>query len=248
MRLTVIGSAGTHPSSDRVCSSYLVEHDGYRLLLDLGHGALHNLCKVVDVADIDAIVLSHLHVDHFADLYALNYALRFHPGGAVRRLPVYAPAGARAHIAQLLPAESVERWPFHFHEAAAGDVLELGPFDVELHAANHPVETLASRVRVDGRVVAYSGDTAPSEEVVEAARAADVFLCDCTWRERDRPLPDGVHCTGREAGTMAAEAGARHLVVTHVSPYHDAAEVAADAAEVFDGQVTIATDLLEISL
>lgn len=247
LRFTVIGSAGTHPSRDRVCSSYLVVAEGYRLLLDLGHGALHNLLKVLDPTELDAVLISHLHVDHFADLYGLNYALRFHPSGAAR-VAVYAPAGARDHIGQLLPDESLERLALDFHEAAAGDALRLGPFEVALHAANHPVETLAARISVDGTVVAYSGDTAPAAGVVDAARGADLFVCDSTWREGDRPLPDGVHCTGREAGAMAAEARVRTLLVTHVSPYHDPAAVAADAADVFDGDVRVATDLLEIAL
>src|SRR5690606_6965560 len=73
LRLTIVGSAGTNPSAERVCSCYLVEADGFRLVLDLGHGALHRLQQVIDVAEIDALLLSHLHADHFADIYGLNY-------------------------------------------------------------------------------------------------------------------------------------------------------------------------------
>lgn len=249
LRLTIVGSAGTNPSAERVCSCYLVEADGFRLVLDLGHGALHRLQQVIDVAEIDALLLSHLHADHFADIYGLNYAMRFHPA-APPPIPVYTPPGGEAFITQLLPEESIERMgaSLTFHEARPGTTLECGPLTIELHRANHPVETLASRITDGTRTLTYTGDTAPSDEVVAAATGADLLLCDATWLESQRPLPADVHCTGREAGQIADRAGVSRLVVTHVSPYNDPAAVAAEAAEVFAGEVVIAHDLQEITL
>ncbi|HWH32550.1 MAG TPA: MBL fold metallo-hydrolase [Egibacteraceae bacterium] len=249
MRLTVMGCAGTHPAADRACSSYLVEHDGYRLLVDCGNGALSNVQKTLDPADIDAVLLSHLHVDHFGDLYGLYYALRFH-GAGPRSVPVHAPPGADRHIAQLLHGDPDDS--FHavcrFSEARPGDTLELGPLRVELHAANHPITTLAPRISAAGAVLAYTADSGPADTLVDCARDADLLLADCSWLERMRPLPEGVHMTAREAGELAQRAGAARLVVTHVYPANDLAEAAAEAAEAYGGEILIARDLLELDL
>lgn len=241
MRLTVLGSAGTHPGPGRACSGYLVEHDGSRLVLDLGNGALGNLLAVADLAGLDALLLTHLHPDHFADVYGLYYALRF-ARPAPLRLEAYGPAGAQAHLAQLLPGDRLFAQHLPFAEVTAGDRLAVGDLAVGLAAARHPVATTAVRVEAAGRVLAYSADTAPAAEIVEAARGADVFLCEATWLERDRPLTPGVHCTGAEAGTMAAEAGVHRLVLTHVHPQHDPAEAVAEARARFGGEVLAAGD------
>ena len=247
MQLIVLGSAGTHAAPDRMCSSYMVESAGYRLLLDCGNGSLTNLQRRCDVADIDAIIISHLHPDHFADLYGLYYALRFHPQGS-KSVPIFAPAGAWEFASQLLDSADIFAQTCRFETAKAGDRLDLGPFDVTLFAANHPVETLASRVETGGKVLAYTGDSASTDQLQHAARDADLFLCDSTWLERERPLPSGVHMTGHEAGMTATAAGARRLVTTHVFPSNDPADVAAEAAAAYDGDVVAAYDLQEFIL
>lgn len=247
--LTVIGSAGSHASAERVCSSYLINHDGYNLVLDLGPGALHNLSKVIDVADLEAILISHLHTDHYLDLYGLQYALRFHPGkpGPV---PVYGPTGMRDKIAAILPDESMQKMGelLHFHTVGAGQSVPVQELDIRLFAMNHPVECLGSRIVAGNHVIAFTGDTAPTPATTPLAHDADLFLCDATWTESQRPLPLDIHSTGVEAGRAATAADVAHLIITHVSPYTDPAAVAAEAATVFDGDITVATDLMEFHL
>jgi ribonuclease BN (tRNA processing enzyme) len=247
LQLTVLGCSGTHIGPERMCSSYLLRSGEYRLLLDCGNGSLSNLQRHCDVSDIDAIVISHLHPDHFADLYGLYYALRFHDGGPLS-VPVYAPQGAWEFISQLIVSDDTFAKTCQFITAKAGDLLELGPMRVALHAANHPIETLASRVEVDGHVLAYTADSAPSTSLVHAARDADLLVADSTWLERQRPLPVGVHMTGLEAGQLAADANVQRLLVTHVYPSNDPAEVAAEAALAYDGPIDAAFDLQEFVL
>ena len=247
LQLTVLGCSGTHPGPERMCSSYLVESAGYRLLLDCGNGSLSNLQRRRDVGEVDAIIISHLHPDHFADLYGLYYALRFHSDGP-RSVPVYAPRGAWEFAAQLLDSADTFAKTCRFITAKAGDVLQLGPMTATLFEANHPVETLASRLEADGQVLAYTGDSGPSLNLVAAARDADVLLADATWLEEQRPLPTGVHMTGHEAGQVAAQAGVRRLITTHVFPSNDPQRVAAEAASSYDGEVVVAHDLQEIVL
>jgi ribonuclease BN (tRNA processing enzyme) len=245
--VTVLGCSGTHAGPGVACSSYLITAKGYRLLLDCGNGSLANLQRHIDVADVDAIVISHIHPDHFVDIYGFYYALRFHPDGPLS-VPVYAPAGAGDFAAQLLQSGETFHEVCRFQAAAAGDRLELGPLHVELFAASHPVETLASRVDTGDEVVAYSADSGPTDALVHCAREADLFMCDASWLERDGPFPEGVHMTGAEAGRTAAAAAARRLLVTHVYPGFDPREVAAEAAEAYTGQVLIAKDHQEYLL
>jgi ribonuclease BN (tRNA processing enzyme) len=246
--LTVIGSSGTYPGGGRACSSYLVESEGTSVLLDCGNGALANLTKIRDVADVDAVILSHMHPDHFVDIYGLFYALRFHPQGP-KAVDVYAPAGADDHIAQLLWNPGGFRELCRFREVRAGDTLSIGAFDIELFAAAHPIETLASRITAAGGVViAYSADSGASDRIVECARDADLFVCDCTWLAADGPHPENLHMSGAEAGQHARRAGAKSLLVTHVFPTTEPEEVAAEAREHFDGRVLVARDLEEYRL
>ncbi|HVM20476.1 MAG TPA: MBL fold metallo-hydrolase [Egibacteraceae bacterium] len=247
LQLTVLGCSGTHVGPERMCSSYMVEHDGFRLLLDCGNGSLSNLQRRWDVSDVDAIIISHLHPDHFADLYGLYYALRFHPDGP-RSVPVYAPRGTWEFAGQLLDNVDTFAETCRFAAARAGDVLELGGMRVTLFAANHPVETLASRVEAGGKTLAYTADTAASPDLQRGAQGADLLIADATWLEKQRPLPSGVHMTGFEAGRTAAEADVGRLMTTHVFPSNDPHEVAAEAARAYDGEVIVAYDLQEIVL
>lgn len=243
VKVTVLGSAGSHPGNGRACASYLISTGDNHLLLDCGNGSMINLVEAVDPARIDAVIISHLHPDHFVDLYGLHYALRFHPDGA-KKIDVYAPDGARELMTSILLGDSADSFTRHLpvHVAAAGDHFEIGPFDIELFAANHPIETLASRVTVDGRVIAYSGDSDASENLLECAASADLFICDSTWLSQDAPFPPGVHMTGTEAGQHAANAQAERLMVTHVYPRRDPEQVATDARSVYQGEVWVAVD------
>ncbi len=249
VKLTVLGSAGSHPGNGRACSSYLISAGDHHLLLDCGNGSVANLMDAVDPADIDAIIISHLHPDHFVDLYGLHYALRFHQDGA-KKVDVHAPAGARELLPSLLLGDAGESFLRHLplHVVSAGDLLEIGPFEVELFAANHPIETVASRVSVDGRIVAFSGDSGRTDELIACADSADLFICDSTWVSRDAPFPEGVHMTGTEAGQHASAAGAQQLMVTHVFPQREPEQAAADAEMVYDGYVLVAADREEYEL
>jgi ribonuclease BN (tRNA processing enzyme) len=249
VKVTVLGSAGSHPGNGRACSSYLVSAGDHHLLLDCGNGSVANLLDAVDPAALDAVLISHLHPDHFVDLYGLHYALRFHPNGG-KKVDVYAPAGARELLTSVLLGDTADSFVKHLpmHVAAAGQHYDLGPFAVELFAAHHPIETLASRITVDGRIIAYSGDSAPTPDLVSCAEDVDLFICDATWVSRDAPFPEGVHMTGTEAGMVAAEAGAERLMITHVFPQRLPEQVAADAETVYDGIVWVANDREEYEL
>jgi ribonuclease BN (tRNA processing enzyme) len=239
VQLTVLGCSGTFPSPTSPCSGYLVEHDGFRLVLDLGAGALGSLQRHVDLRSIDAVYISHLHADHCIDLVAYFYARRFHPDGALPILPVYGPPGTahRIHSAFEEPVDGFHE-VYDFREVRSGE-FALGPFTVTNRRVNHPVECHALRVEADGKVLTYSGDTAACEEIVDLARDADLFLCEASWPSVPTP-PPGIHLTGREAGDHASRAGAKRLVLTHIMPFHDPQAMLAEAKETYDGHIELA--------
>jgi len=247
MRLTIIGCSGSFPGPDSPASCYLVEHEGFRMLLDLGNGSLGVLQQHIDLGQLDAVVLSHLHADHCLDLCGLYVAQRYDPRGARPRIPVWGPRGTAARLARAydLPEDPGMTGQFDFHDLVAGDHA-IGPFAVSAARVNHPVEAYGLRVSVGDRVVAYSGDTGESDALVELARDADVALIEASCLDED-PSPD-VHLTARQAAEHARAAGVRVLVLTHLVAWNDRERTWAQARPAFDGELMLASSGLTIDL
>jgi ribonuclease BN (tRNA processing enzyme) len=243
MKLTVLGCSGSMPGPASPASGYLLEADGFRVVLDLGHGTFGALQRHVRPGDVDAVVVSHLHPDHFIDLTAYVVSLRYGPDGYAgpdgRRLPVVGPAGTRDRLAVAYDP-LVRKLGLHelfaFSTHADG---ELGPFRVSFAPMNHPVPTSAIRLEHDGASLVYSGDTGESAELVSLAIGADALLCEATMGPDDPDIPD-LHLTGRQAGEHAARAGVGRLIVTHVPPWNSPETEAEEAAGAFDGTIEIA--------
>lgn len=241
MQVTVIGCSGSYPGADSPASSYLIRAEGFNLVLDLGSGALGALQRHVDIYDVGAICLSHLHPDHCMDLCGYYVARKYHPEGIKPRLPVYGPAGAADRMSR---AYGLEPGPgmaeiFDFttlHRRSQ----RIGPFHVTAARVSHPVEAYGFRVEYGGRVVTYSGDTGECEALVDLARDADLFLCEASFLDRPN-LPSGVHLTARQAAEHAARAGANRLVLTHLVPWNDSDQILAEAKDSpFRGEISLA--------
>jgi ribonuclease BN (tRNA processing enzyme) len=237
VQLTVLGCSGTFPGPTSPCSGYLVEHDGFRLVLDLGAGALGALQRHVDLLDVDAVYISHLHADHCIDLVAYSYARRFHPTGIPPTLPVYGPQGTAARICNAfeVPPQMGLLDVYDFREVPVGTQV-IGPFTVRTVRSNHPIECHAMRIEADGRSLTYSGDTGVCDDLVELARGTDVFLCEASWPHSPDNPPD-VHLSGRQAGEHAQRAEVRRLLLTHLVAFTDPEVIVAEARAAFDGEV-----------
>lgn len=241
MRLTVVGCSGSYPGPDSPASCYLVEADGYRVLLDLGNGALGALQRHLALADIDAVLVSHLHPDHCIDLLALYIARTYDPHRDFAPITVRVPAGggeqlSRAYGRAEKPGLSSS---FDFVEWTAGS-HQVGPLTVAVARMAHPIETWGMRVEHDGKVIAYSADTGPCEALVELARDADLALFESSFEEgRDSHAPVDLHLTARQAAEAAARAGARRLLLTHLPPWNDPEVARRHASEAFDGPVEL---------
>jgi ribonuclease BN (tRNA processing enzyme) len=241
MKLTVLGCAGSFPAAESACSAYLLQADGFGLLLDFGAGSLSGLQRYATLTSVDAILLSHLHADHVLD--AANYVVvrRYAPDGPYPPVPLYAPAGARERLAGAYG--SVGEGPlddvYEFHDLTAG-TFTIGPFTLTADRVNHPVETYGMRIEHGGRVLTYSGDTAPCDALGRLAKGADLFLCEASYDEDDDNPPD-LHMTGRDAGEAASRAGVARLVLTHLVPaWVSEARVVEAAAAVYPGPIDVA--------
>ncbi len=248
MRLTVIGCSGSFPGPDSPASSYLVEHEGFRLVLDLGSGALGPLQRYTELSAVDAVCLSHLHADHCLDLCGYWVAQTYGPAGPGPRIPVHGPAGTAGRMAQ---AYGLEEHPgmtkaFDFGTLEPG-TRDIGPFRVTLAHMNHPVETFGFRIEAGGRILAYSADTGESAALVDLARGADLLLCEASFL--DGPdQPGGLHLTARQAAEHATRAGAHRLLLTHLVPWNDRDRSRDEAAGAFDGPLSLASSGLVADL
>ena len=247
MRLTVVGCSGSYPGPDSPASCYLLEADDphdpagrtWRVLLDLGSGALGALHRHADPLSVDAVLLSHLHADHCLDLSGYYVLRKYHPAGPQPRIPVWGPVGTADRMARAydLPLDPGMHHEFDFR-VWAGPV-EVGPFTVTPMPMVHPVAAFGLRVSAHGKTVAYTGDTGPTPALDELARNADLFLAEASFRAGDDNPPD-LHLTGTDGGAAAARAGAKRLVLTHVPPWFDPEDALAEATAVYDGPIELA--------
>ena len=249
MKVTVIGCSGSFPGPDSTASCYLVEaphpEDSdrpYRLLLDLGSGALGALQRHVDPLTIDAILISHLHADHFFDVSGYYVLRKYHPSGLQPRIPVWGPPGMDSRLAHAygLPLDPGMNDEFEFKVVREGE-MSLGPFKVTAALMDHPVEAYGFRLENDGRALAYSGDTAICDNLVTLAADADMLLAEAAFRDGVEN-PSHIHMTGSEAAAVARDARVAQLVLTHIPPWHDKQDAVLETKGVYEGVVLLAAE------
>jgi len=248
MRLTVVGCAGSYPGPDSPASCYLVEHDGHSVVLDMGNGAFGPLQRHVDVLDVDAVVLSHLHADHCLDLTSYYVWRRYRPEGPAHAIPVLGPTGSADRLARAydLPHTPGMHGEFYFRDHV--EVTEIGPFRITTAPAAHPVEAYSIRVEAGGRSLVFSGDTGPTDTLVDLARGADLALFEASFLSRYEDLPPDLHLTAAQSAEHATRAGVQRLVLTHLVPWTPRDETQEEAAAAYDGELMLATSGLAVDV
>lgn len=242
MKLTIIGCSGSMSGPHSPASAYLVETDTTKILLDFGPGAMGQLLNYADPADIDAMVLSHLHADHCVDIVGMQVYRRWYPGFTGGPIPVYSPGDGLERTRGIGGDGSDETYAgeFDFRTVTSGQTVTVGDLTLEFFDAVHPVPAVATRITGPaGEIMAYSGDTDVCPGQIEAARDADLYLCEAAF-EAQRDTVRDIHLTGERAGQLAAEAGVKELVLTHLQPWTSPQVVIEEAARHYEGLIAVA--------
>jgi ribonuclease BN (tRNA processing enzyme) len=242
MKVTVLGGAGAYPTAHQGCSGFLLEHDGFRLLVDPGYATIQRLLALVGADEIDAVWVSHGHPDHCADLQPLLRARALPVPPAATPLPVYAPLGSLASLLALDQPDTVDR-AYVLHDVADRETFDIGPLQCSARDLPHMVPNLGIRIIANAAttptVVAYTGDCGPSTTVAELAAGADLLIANATFPESVPEPRTAFLSSARQAGTYAQEAGAKALMLTHLWPGTDPDAAFAAAAETYDGPVEV---------
>jgi len=232
VRLTVLGKSPSWQDADGACSGYLVEEAGVRLLLDCGSGVFAKLRATADYHDVDVVVISHLHADHFLDLVPYAYALTYGPRRRAEAPVLHAPPGALECWRRVVGAwgnDDLIEAAFAVREYDPAETLHAGPFTIRFQPVPHFVPANAVElVAAAGGRFTFGADHGPAPELAAFARGTDLLLLEATLLEPEQGLRG--HITAAEAGEHAAAAGARRLVISHISDELDL-EAARQAAE-----------------
>jgi ribonuclease BN (tRNA processing enzyme) len=258
MRLTVLGKSPSWQDAGGACSGYLIDEAGTTILVDCGNGVFGKLRERMDYVDVDAVVISHLHADHFLDLvpfsYALTYAPRQQPVPVDRwpgtddpaRPQLHAPPGATATLRRVVGAwgnEDLVEKAFDLREYEASSRLTIGPLEISFQPVPHFTETFAMCIcssEGPGRII-YGADSSPTHALNEFAAGADLILVEATLPRPERNGKRG-HLTPGEAGEQARATGARRLLLVHISDELDAEWARRQAEEAFGGPVEVAAE------
>ena len=228
------------------CSGYLIEHDGFRVLVDPGYATFLRLLEHCDAAAVDAVVVSHGHPDHCADLSPLLRA-RALADRPAPPLPLHAPPGAlRAVLALDRPGMLDDA--FELREFVPGSAFAAGPFSVRTWLLPHWLPDAGLRLQAGPAVLAYTGDTGPSPDLPALAQDAGLLVADASYP--DRVPADSARClsSARQAGQVAATAGVGQLMLAHLMPGTDPGAAVSAAAAGYDGAITVASPGLEASI
>jgi ribonuclease BN (tRNA processing enzyme) len=229
--LTVLGTDGSYPGPGGCNSGYLLQAGEFATWMDTGPGTMANLQLHLPLSRLDAVVVSHAHPDHWSDLEGLYVAMRYFLGR--KGLPIYAPEGLR----DLMVGEKPDG-TFDWRVIADGESAQVGPARWNWSRTDHPVETLASRVEVGGRALAYSADTGPAWELSSLGEGIQLALVEATMTLQEEGSIQ--HLSARQAGRTAAKAGAERLLITHFAPPIDREVSLAEAIAAFGGPVEVA--------
>ena len=258
MRLTVLGKSPSWQDAGGACSGYLLEEHGTAVLLDCGNGVFGKLREHIDYVDVNAVVISHLHADHFLDLVPYSYALTYAPRQQpvpVDRWPgtdcpacpeLHVPPGATEMFRRVVGAwgnEDLIEHAFEMREYAPTESLEVGPLRIRFQPVPHFTATNAVEIASSngGGRITYGADHAPTDVLVDFARDTDLLIIEATLPRPEREGPRG-HVTPGEAGEHARRAGAKRVVLTHFSDELGADWARREAEATFGGAVEIAAE------
>jgi ribonuclease BN (tRNA processing enzyme) len=244
VKITVLGSCAAWPEPGRACAGYLVEHAGFRLVLDLGFATLPRLLSLCPNGAVDAVVITHQHSDHCVDLNGL-LRVRHYGEMAFDPIPLLCPPGVASVVDGLEPSPRLESL---FEVRDLPGTYKVGPFEVVGMELPHHVQNVGVRLATQRRTIAYTGDTGPSPVLAELGRGVDLFIVEATLQEAPSEESPRQVLTAAEAGQWAAEAQARRVMLTHFWPGNDRGVSLRQAAAHYSGELMAAEEGLVVDL
>ncbi|MBY8882187.1 MBL fold metallo-hydrolase [Actinacidiphila acidipaludis] len=240
-QLGVLGSCGGWVEAGRAAAGFVLEADGFRVVLDLGYATVPRLLERCAAREVDAVVITHAHPDHCADLSVLSRALLFGERPDVR-VPLYCPPGVLDRVQAMEPTEDL-REVFDPHPLPG--TYEVGPFRLDALPLPHHVPHAGVRLTAPDLTVAYSGDAGPDPALGELAHDADLLIAGTTLLGAE---DDPLLLSAAQAGVWAARAGARRLLLGHFWPGADRARHPAEAAAAYPGEILVADEGMTVRL
>ena len=239
MKITVLGNNGPYPKAGGACSGFLLDSDDAKVVLDFGSGVLSRLQQHINIEDISAIILSHLHSDHMGDIMILRYAadIKKMKGLIHKPIRIYAPAEPREEFNRLKYKDALE-----ILEINPSEKLIVGDLKISFMEMVHGYKNYAVCVEKNSKKFVYSGDTSMNDGLVEFAKNADLFLCEAGLLERDEKAIRVMHLTAREAAQIAERAGVKRLLLTHFLPDVRMENYINEATAVYNGIMQVAEE------
>lgn len=236
MKVTVVGCFGAYPPPNGATSGYLVEDNGTKVLLDCGSGIIACLQNYIRLDQLDAVVFSHYHRDHCADLECMQYAVLIDTLLGKRKRPLEMWGGKDAGDVPCLDFDQCcigERYTEHVP-------FTIGKLRFTSQANKHDIPSYCIKVE-DSKsgCVVYSGDTGYYEGFADFARAADCLICECSLYAKQRGQIEG-HLSAPEAGEIAATANVRSLILTHLPHYGERDSLIKEAGTAYSGKISLA--------
>ncbi|MFC4403089.1 MBL fold metallo-hydrolase [Gracilibacillus xinjiangensis] len=236
MKVTALGIWGGYPKANSATSSFLVEHMGFRLLFDCGSGVLASLQNYLSVQELDAVILSHYHHDHIADIGPLQYAklIQNQLNETDKLLPIYAHNQDKQAFDQLTFQQHTKGIALTEDEK-----LKIGPFTVHTLRTNHPAYCLAVRLEASGKRIVFTADSGWKNELVSFAQDADIFICEANLYRNLEGQISG-HMSGRQAGKLAEKADVKRMILTHLPHFGNLEDLLQEAKNHFGGEAELA--------
>lgn len=258
MRLTVLGGSAACPNPGQGSSSYLLEINDQRWLLDCGPDTLQELRKHAELDQIDQILISHVHADHTLDLIPMRYGLKYAPGIARNCVPLWMPPRGGEFLQRVSNAfaaggESADDFfssHFEINEYDPEQPLTIDGVTVRFYPTNHPVACWAMRIESSEGTLAYLADTGPQENLVEIARDADILICEGTFPDLEglEGVSDRPHISADEAGAIARDSGAKQFILTHLWWTVGFDRYLASARREYDGEIIMAAPGVQVTV
>ncbi|MDX8289491.1 MBL fold metallo-hydrolase [Metabacillus indicus] len=241
MKITVVGFWGGFPAVNEASSGYLFESDGFRLLVDCGSAVLSQLQNYAKPEELDAVILSHYHHDHIADVGPLQFArlVGSFMNKSSRTLPIYGHSADAEAFAGLTYKEVTAGKAYNPEES-----IQIGPFHIRFMKTKHPVDCYAMRISDGSAEVVYTADSSYREEFVPFSKDADLLLCECNFYG-DMDGSSAGHMNSLDAGRLAEHASVKELILTHLPHFGEVSNLVSEAETIYKGPVRLAASGLQ---